>query len=90
MCIIVCCLSAIHSDLGIVVAADIERSVSVDGVDPVCHFWMLLYDSDGGNGKSLAVFHTLKQQTKAIKQSEDIRINVQSVFVLRSLRLHIL
>ena len=63
VCAVVFRLDTIHSHLGVVVAADVERSLSVDGMNPVGHFWMVLYDGDGGDRQGLAVCNTLAKQT---------------------------
>lgn len=58
--VLVCCLDAVHSYLGVVVAACIKWSSIMHGVNPVSHFWVVLDHIDRGQWQGPAVFYTLK------------------------------
>ena len=49
----------IHDEFGIVVGADVERGMAVDGRDPVPHFRVIPDDFHGAQGQGPTVRDTL-------------------------------
>ena len=55
MHVFISCLNLVHSYLGIVVAAYVERNTRVYGMDPVTHLRVILYYIDGIQWQGLTV-----------------------------------